>query len=245
MEVPDSIILVTGGSGGIGREIVRSLVLSGFSVWNLDKVRPESPVLQETYREIDLSEPLFVLERNLTKLVSECGQSGEIYGLIHCAGYGGPYHKITDVSLDEWQSIFRINVDSFYILTKLLLPKFKDSNQGRIVAIASSLSLVGSALSVAYSSSKHAIVGFVKSIAHEWGEFGITANCISPGYVETGMGVKENEILSHRQEIIDKTPVKRIAEPSEISRVVNFLIQKESGYITGSNWTVDGGITSI
>ncbi len=245
MEVPDSIILVTGGSGGIGREIVRSLVLSGFSVWNLDKVRPESPVLQETYREIDLSEPLFVLERNLTKLVSECSQSGEIYGLIHCAGYGGPYQKITDVSLDEWQSIFRINVDSFYILTKLLLPKFKDSKQGRIVAIASSLSLVGSALSVAYSSSKHAIVGFVKSIAHEWGEFGITANCISPGYVETKMGVKENEIADHRQEIINKTPVKRIAEPSEISRVVNFLIQKESGYITGSNWTVDGGITSI
>ncbi len=245
MEVPESIIIVTGGSGGIGREIVRSLVLSGYSVWNLDKNRPESPVLQETFREIDLSEPLFVLERNLTKLISECSQSGEIYGLVHCAGFGGPYHKITDVSLDEWQSIFRVNVDSLYLLSKLILPKFKNSKQGRIVAIASSLSIVGSALSVAYASSKHAIVGFIKSIADEWGEFGITANCISPGYVETSMGIKEDEIIGHRQNIINRTPVRRIAEPTEISRVVTFLIQKESGYISGSNWTVDGGLTSI
>lgn len=245
MEVSEPVILVTGGSGGIGREIVRSLVLSGFSVWNIDKVRPESPVLQETYREVDLSEPLFVLERTLTKLVSECSQSGEIYGLVHCAGYGGPYHNITEVGLDEWQSIFRINVDSFFLLTKLLLPMMKSSKQGRIVAIASSLSIVGSALSVAYSSSKHALVGFVKSIADEWGEFGITANCISPGYVDTNMGVQEDQVHDHKSEIIQKTPVRRIAEPSEISRVVNFLIQKESGYITGANWTVDGGITSI
>ncbi len=245
MEVPESIVILTGGSGGIGREIVRSLVLSGFSVWNLDKVRPETPVLQETYREIDLAEPLFVLERSLTKIISEARQSGEIYGFVHCAGYGGPYHKITDVSLEEWQSIFRINVDAMYLLSKLLLPKFKESGFGRIVSIASSLSVVGSSLSVAYSSSKHALVGFVKSVADEWGEYGITANCVSPGYVDTSMGIQEDQVSGHKQQIISKTPVRRIAEPSEISRVVNFLMQKESGYITGANWTVDGGLTAI
>ncbi|WP_411821312.1 SDR family NAD(P)-dependent oxidoreductase [Leptospira sp. 'Mane'] len=245
MEVPETIIILTGGSGGIGREIVRSLVLSGFSVWNLDKKRPESPVLQETFREIDLSEPLFVLERALTKIIAESKESGEIYGFVHCAGYGGPYHKITDVNLEEWQNIFRINMDSLFLLSKLLLPKFKESGFGRIVSIASSLSIVGSALSVGYSASKHAMVGFTKSIADEWGEFGITANCISPGYVDTSMGIQEDQVKNHRQIIIGKTPVKRVAEPSEIARVVNFLMQKESGYISGANWSVDGGITSI
>ncbi|MCZ8343494.1 MAG: SDR family oxidoreductase [Leptospira sp.] len=245
MDLKEPIVLLTGGSGGIGREIVRSLILSGFSVWNLDMVRPESPLLQETYREINLAETPFVLERSIQKILNECQSVGEIYGIVHNAGFGGPYHPITDVSIDEWQNIFRVNIDSLFLLSKELLPNFKKNNFGRIIAIASSLSLVGQSNSVTYSSSKHALVGFIKSIADEWGKFGITANCISPGYVDTKMGVKENEVPGHFDEIIQKTPVKRIADPSEIARVVNFLLQKESGYISGANWTVDGGLTAV
>ncbi|MBM9590796.1 SDR family oxidoreductase [Leptospira sp. 201903075] len=245
MEFKESIVLVTGGSGGIGREIVRTLVLSGFSVWNLDKVRPASPILQETYREVDLAETPFVVERSLSKIIQESSEAGDIFGLVHNAGFGGPYHPITEVSVEEWESIFRINVNSLFLLSKLLLPIFKNQSFGRIVAIASSLSIVGSANSVAYSSSKHALVGFIRSVADEWGKYGITANAVSPGYVDTKMGIQEDQISDHKSKIIDKTPVRRIAEPSEIARVVNFLLQKESGYISGSNWTVDGGLTAI
>ncbi|MCU0823223.1 MAG: SDR family oxidoreductase [Leptospira sp.] len=245
MDLKEPIVLLTGGSGGIGREIVRSLILSGFSVWNLDMVRPQSPLLQETFREINLAEAPFVLERSIQKILHECQSMGEIYGIVHNAGFGGPYHPITDVSIDEWQNIFRVNIDSLFLLVKELLPNFKKNKFGRIIAIASSLSLVGQSNSVTYSSSKHALVGFIKSIADEWGKFGITANCISPGYVDTKMGVKENEVPGHFDEIIQKTPVKRIADPSEIARVVNFLLQKESGYISGANWTVDGGLTAV
>lgn len=245
MQDPESIILVTGGSGGIGREIVQSLLQSGFSVWNLDKVRPDTPILQETFREVDLSQAVFVMERSLAKIIAETKAFGEIYGVVHCAGFGGPYHDITKVGLEEWQSIFRINVDSFFLLVKAVLPTMKAQKMGRIVSIASSLSSVGAKNSVAYSSSKHALLGLVRSLADEWGAHGITFNAVSPGYVDTKMGVQEDQVKNHRQQIIDKTPVKRLAEPSEIARVVDFLMQKESGYITGSNWAVDGGLTAI
>jgi 3-oxoacyl-[acyl-carrier protein] reductase len=103
---------------------------------------------------------------------------------------------------------------------------------------------VGAKNSVAYSSSKHALVGFVKSIGAEWGEFGITSNCISPGYVDTKMGIQE-EVTDHKRKIIEITPSAKISKPFEIARVVNFMLDEESGYINGSNWTVDGGITAI
>ncbi|EMY68606.1 SDR family NAD(P)-dependent oxidoreductase [Leptospira vanthielii] len=245
MEFKESIVFVTGGSGGIGREIVRTLVLAGFSVWNLDKVRPTSPILQETYREIDLAETPFVVERSLSKIIQESSEAGDFYGFVHNAGFGGPYHPITEVSVEEWESIFRVNLNTLFLLSKLLLPIFKTQSFGRIVAIASSLSIVGSANSVAYSSSKHGLVGFIRSIADEWGKYGITANAVSPGFVDTNMGIQEDQVSDHKTKITERTPVRRIAEPSEIARVVNFLLQKESGYISGSNWTVDGGLTAI
>ncbi|TGK01918.1 SDR family oxidoreductase [Leptospira langatensis] len=242
-------ILLTGGSGGLGRALVSLLSDLNYKILNWDVLPPKSILPNETYYKIDLT--------SVSELDKACGmlkaeflsgpspKESPLNGFVHSAGYGGPYHKITEVSLDEWERIFAINLRSAFQITKSLLPVFAERKYGRLVYIASSLSVQGSALSVAYSSSKHGIVGFAKSIGAEWGENGITANAISPGYMETTMGIQEDQVNDHRKKIIDMTPVKKIADPSEIARVVAFLLSPESGYINSANWTVDGGITSI
>ncbi len=233
------IILLTGGSGGIGSAISRALIQSGYHVYNLDIESPE-PLADETFFPVDLLD-----FEKLDKIGWILAQEQRLTGFIHCAGYGGPFVDVSEFGLSDWDKVFGINIKSSYIILKNLLPSWKHRKYGRFIAIASSQSIVGAKHSVAYSSSKHALVGMVKSIADEWGGSGITSNAISPGYVETRMGVQDEKVSGHLEKILNITPVNRIAKPNEISRVAMFLLSPESGYINGANWTVDGGITSI
>lgn len=232
------IILLTGGSGGIGRAICRELVYKGYLVYNVDKLQPDI-MLNETFFKIDLYN--FEELSSFAKKISQ----ESITGFVHCAGYGGPFISLNEVEEELWDQIFGVNLKSAYILLKYLLPNWKEKNYGRFVGIASSLSVVGAKLSVAYSSSKHALLGLVRSLADEWGEYGITCNAVSPGYVNTNMGVQEDKVSGHLQQILSKTPSKKIATPHEIARVVVFLLERESSYVNGANWIVDGGITAV
>ncbi|AOP36442.1 3-ketoacyl-ACP reductase [Leptospira tipperaryensis] len=238
-------VILTGGSGGLGRAIVALLVSEGYSVTNLDLQAPKDLLSGEFFIPTDLTkdtELFSSLEMWKTQITSE---NHIPYGFIHCAGYGGPYHKITEVSQEEWDRIFSVNIRSAFQITKWLLPIFINLNLGRLLFVASSLSLKGSANSVAYSSSKHALIGFVRSLADEWGPLGITINAVSPGYMETSMGIQEDQVDGHRKKILEITPSKKIADPLEIARVILFLLNPDSGYINGANWAADGGITAV
>jgi NAD(P)-dependent dehydrogenase (short-subunit alcohol dehydrogenase family) len=231
-------VLITGGMGGIGTSIVEILSKQEINCITIDSKSNRELFKNEVFLEIDLNFPERIGENSnfLNK---------NILNFIHCAGYGGPYVDIVNLREVDFFSIFNINIFSAYFILKELLPDWKKNNYGRFLGIASSLSIVGAKNSVAYSSSKHALVGFVKSIGAEWGEFGITSNSISPGYVDTKMGVQEGEVNDHKRKIIEMTPSAKISQPGEIARVVNFILDTESSYINCSNWTVDGGITAI
>lgn len=231
--------LITGASGGIGRAIAERF--SAFSeIINLDIAEPKTVMEKEEYIPFDLTdiEEIPVLLRN--HIIPK-----EPSIFIHCAGYGGPFHDLTDVTLDEWEKIFSVNLTSCFMLLKGLLPLWSEKKFGRFIAVASSLSIVGAANSAAYSASKHGLTGLVKSAAAEWGAKGITCNSVSPGYVETAMGVQDTINPGHRERILKMTPSSKIASPDEIARIVEFIASKESSYINGANWTADGGITSV
>ena len=228
--------ILTGGSGGIGTSIRETIQSEKF--YNLDKTHSEL-IGGEIFLETDLR------DSESTQKSLKLVDVKKIRAIVFCAGYGGPFVPITEVEEKLWDEIFQINLKSSYLILKEILPYMKANSFGRIIFIASSLSIIGSKKSVAYSASKHAVIGMMKSIADEWGEFGITSNAISPGYVDTRMGVQDDSTPSGYDEILAKTPSKKIAQPFEIARVVKFLLSEESSYINGANWTVDGGITSI
>ena len=116
----------------------------------------------------------------------------------------------------------------------------RENNWGRIINIASVYGQVGGALSSAYAASKHALVGYTKSIAAEWAEYNITCNLISPGFINTNMGAASNE--NTYADIIRQIPSQRQGTPEEIAKLVLFLASKESSYINGADIVIDGGL---
>ncbi len=234
-------VVVVGGSGGIGRAVVSQLSGANYEVFNIDKVKPEKLMPYEIFLKTDV-----LKEKALIKSISKIRSSAKnLYSLIYTAGIGGEFRTITNVPTSEWDEIMGVNLKGVYICLREMLEDFARKKMGRIVVISSLFSLKGGKNSAAYSASKHGIVGLVKSIADEWGEYGITCNSIGPGYVRTKMGIQEKKVKFHEKEILKKTPVKRIASPYEIARAVMFLISEDSGYVNGANWMIDGGMSAI
>lgn len=233
-------VILTGGSGGIGRSIAVELSTRGYKVINLDLKRPDDLIDFESYIQVDFRDHLAT-----ERIINENLHCKNLYGIVHCAGYGGPYQKISQISLDNYNSIININLTSIFLILKKCLPLLANNNFGRVIFISSMLGRVGSANSTIYSAAKHGLNGLMKSIADEWGRQGITANSISPGFVKTAMGIQEDQVKNHLAKVIAKTPAGKIAIPEEIARVVSFLIHENSSYINGADWVVDGGMTAI
>lgn len=231
-------IMVTGGSGGIGRAIVSELSGAGFDILNLDIAAPAETFPGETRMAVDFRNPQ-KFSAILERLKKESW-----HGIVHSAGYGGPYQEITEISLQDYNDIMNINLTSFYQLLNHILPGMKQNKAGRVVAISSILGSAGSALSTVYSTAKHGIIGMVRSVADEAGKYGITVNAVSPGFVATKMGVQNDQVSDHEKKIINRTPAGKIAKPEEIARVVMFLLDEKSDYINGADWVVDGGISA-
>jgi 3-oxoacyl-[acyl-carrier protein] reductase len=164
--------------------------------------------------------------------------------LVHAAGYGGPFHTVDEVSLDEWTRIMSTNLTSAFLLSRWLLPHMKAEGFGRLVFVASIQGLVGARLSSAYVTSKHALVGFARALAAEWAEFGITSNAVCPGYVNTRMGPQPAARSGHAERIVDRTPSKRIAEPAEVAALVQYVVSEEARHVNGAAIVIDGGITA-
>jgi 3-oxoacyl-[acyl-carrier protein] reductase len=241
-------VLVTGGSRGIGLAISRRIAAAGFNV--IAVARRESDELRETigevgkqssgglhFRAFDLSE----IDAIASFVKALRDEFGAIFGLVNNAGIGSE-GLLATMHNTEIETLVRLNVLSPIILTKYVARQMMADGAGRIVNMSSIIATTGyNGLSV-YGATKAAASGFTRSLAREVGKLGITVNAIAPGFVETELTQSLSE--EHRRRIAGRSALRRLAEPDDVARMVEYLLGDGGRNITGTVFTIDAGNTA-
>ena len=238
------IALITGGTGGIGEACVRLFASKGWSVLFLTSSQPEKAAALTAelrasgasvdWRQCDLRDPaqvkasihdLMTTWHHVDLLINNAGVS--FTGLL------------TDMSDEDWDRVFDINVRAAFLLSRELLPGMISRQQGSIINISSMWGETGASCEVAYSASKAALIGFTKALAKEAGPSGIRINCITPGVIDTRMNAHLSE--ADLDDLKDCTPLGRIGAPEDVAKAALFLAESDSSFITGQVLGVNGG----
>ena len=250
-------ILITGGAGGIGLEIVHYFEKKNFNIIILDKTLKKdfkknfNKIKKNIfYFEVDLLE-IKKTEKKIQQIISKFKT---IDILINCAGIQY-ISKIENFPTNEWRKVIDINLTSSFITSKNIIPVMKKNNSGRIINISSVHGLVASENKSAYVASKHGLIGLTKAIALELSKTKITCNAISPGWVLTPLVEKQIKKLASKNKtsieiekknlLFEKHPNQKFVSGKEIASLVNFLISKDAQNITGSSYSIDGGWVSV
>lgn len=246
----DRAVLLTGAAnpGGIGRETASYLASRGWHVGILDI---DADAAHQAARELNESHGVHavgvgadVADRGEVRDAVDRLESSlpQLVALVTFAGVSSPTPYL-DVSAEEWQRVMRVNLDGTHWVTQRVAETLVRNGVGRLVGISSCSAQRGGGTysKTPYSSSKAAIIGFMRSLARELGPHGVTANVISPGPVDTAfMGGK---LTPQRREAMAADGVlPRIGTPRDIAAAVDYLISEDAGFVTGHTLNVDGGL---
>lgn len=227
--------LVTGAASGIGAATVTRLLADGATVLACD-ISGEG--MAGTFNHVaNLADP----EAIAMLAAAAESQLGGLDILVNNAGVC-PVGTLEDLTDDQWQFGLDVNLLAPARLAKACLALLKASKAGRVINTGSILSRYGDAGLGAYAASKHAILGFTRSLAMELGPFGITVNCVQPGCIVTGMtrGMLENGAAAEYYR--DRSALKRLGQPEDIADVIAFLASDDARFVTGQGIVVDGGV---
>jgi len=237
---PKPLAIVTGAARGIGRATAELLSQEGITVAAIDKTVFKGDDNAIHPFQCDIRNGAEV-RKTIGKL---CKSLGAPTILINNAAIGGPFHRIDEVMDKEFQEIFDTNVKGLFNLCRFVLPLMQSQGFGRVINLASIQGLLGARLSSTYVATKHAVVGYTRAIAAEWGEHGITCNAICPGYIDTEMGIQEKKLKDHRKKVLIRTPTGKLGTPENVAQVIHWMIHPTNHYMNGSIITLDGGITA-
>ena len=242
------VALVTGVCRGIGAAITESLAEAGAHVAagyhrGSEAAQTIAAAQQAKGRSVSVHQGNVADPDSCTRVVQEVlGQYGRVDFLVNNAGINVD-KTVRRMSVDDWHAVLRVNLSGGFYMIKAVLDHMTDRGSGRIVNISSVIGQVGNIGQANYAASKSGQFGFTKSLALELARKGITVNCIAPGFIDTEMMATVPEQVL--KTIVDKIPVGRLGQASEVARCVRFLLDDEAGYITGAVLTVNGGLEML
>ena len=239
------VAIITGGAGGMGKMHGKYFIREGAKVVIADLESSDGKNVADELGENAMFVAFDVTdESSWESLVKETEDKlGPVNVLVNNAGIVSQ-GSIADTSLEKYRQTIHINQDGVFLGMKHVLPSMKKVDNGSIINISSIAGMVGGENNLAYTASKFAVRGMTKAAAAEFAQFGIRVNSVHPGVIRTPMTEQEG-VKELVQEMEKDIPLKRIAEPEEITNLVLFLASDESSYSTGTEFVADGGLIQV
>ncbi|HEY4438963.1 MAG TPA: beta-ketoacyl-ACP reductase [Candidatus Elarobacter sp.] len=239
------VALVTGGTRGIGAAITTMLAQSGVRVAaGYSRGRETAEALRDRLGaqggQVSIHQGRVDDPADCARVLDEAMERfGRVDYLVNNAGITVD-KTVRKMTIDDWHNVLNVNLFGAFCMTKAVLEHMIERGSGRIVNISSVIGETGNVGQANYAASKAGLVGFTKSLALEMARRGITVNTVAPGFIETEMVAQMPQAAIDA--VVEKIPQRRLGKPEEVARVVQFLLEDESSYITGAVYHINGGL---
>ncbi len=247
MSFKDKIVLVTGASRGIGNAIALHMGQEGATVLGTATTEEGAAKISELFSKKNVKGKGYQLD------VCNRESRDQALATMH-SDFGAPLIVINNAGItqdniilrmknEQWDSVLQTNLNGVFHLTKACLKPMVKARWGRIINISSVVAVTGNVGQANYVAAKAGLIGFTKVLAIELAGFGITANCVAPGFIETEM--TEGLSQHHQEALLVRIPVRRMGRTEEIAHAVAFLAADTASYITGETLHVNGGMCMV
>jgi 3-oxoacyl-[acyl-carrier protein] reductase len=242
------VALITGAGSGIGRASAERFAAEGAQVVAVDlQGEAETAAAIEAAGGDALALSTDVADESAVAAMAEAAleRFGKVDVLMNNAGVLDDYLAAADTPTEVWARVLGVNLNAHFFTARALVPQMLERGDGAIINVASTAGLNGGNGGVAYTASKHGVIGFTRQLAFDYARKGIRCNVLCPGAVETGM---TKEIFASPDAAVmaavESAPIGRWAQPDELANVALFLASDEASFVNGAVYLVDGGFDS-